>query len=75
MSKTRRDKKRYQNKQVEHPSHSYKLHFGMYYDSHPCTYKKLLKRKRRTESKQALREGKEPPIFKNSDNCNYHNDW
>lgn len=75
MADTYKDKKRFVQKNEEPGLISYKRHFGNYFKSHPCTYKKLLKRKRRAKSRQAVRENKEVPRFKKSDNTTYWNDW
>ena len=75
MSKTTRDKKRFKQKEENTESFRYKLHFENYFKSHPCTYKKILKRQRRAMQKQALRENKNIPVFKNSDNSTYWNNW
>lgn len=75
MSNTKRDNTRFRRKKEKPHPFSYKLHFGLYYKSHPCTYKKMLRRQRRAREIQALRENKDIPVFKNSDNSTYWKDW
>ena len=75
MAKTKRDKKRFKDKNKQPQIFSYKLHFGVYFDSHPCTYKKMNRRIQRAKEKQALRESKEAPRYRKTYNYDYHMDW